>query len=752
MPRAPKHCKMASSKFFLLLASLAFLCVAVVLNALTKKSEELERGCTVQCTVTDSQAVKSFRELRNTARLVYFRVNSSLSNISKADDCHDFEIDKNLGKAGMEFVWASSHAEPFFSLEGDLKRLALVIPNHLVEHLRISVSCMVRNSTTLYKMNVVEAVASTLLIDVSESIGTVCYNTSYKSHHYCCKQRQDESGKLTTVQCDLQERSANIWLEVLRFIIIAFSSVVGNYYFSKYTYRIFFNLTSNWQSVDDRRQIELSRGDVMDCLHVYWEAIRNHFPASNLYQAFPWTQRLSQFIYGAVIVPCVFYVTLAFHFAFGFSEFMISLWTLIPCFICYFVRQAFSLMPEPESDNQQLPHGFQCSICELAKLGSAAEEHASPTLHLKLLPLIISEDRKKIAEFLQHIFPSPDKSRKVVFYFRHFLVGFLFLFCFVFVAIGRFILVCPFSFWFGHMRYCFVSSQCSVFDRSSRVANFFKWLLWVLSVVAILGFFQIGYITSYSLVHVVVYLVMLLTLDYEEHLFYAAGIFLVIYYVCHCIRSLASKYGNLKLVLFECYTKHPRHEHVRQADHDCNIEEGEKEQELRIPYDLYMKACDKIEPKIGNVILMVRNLFVFLSFVLVVMACVMIFGPRPGGIYSLVQVLVALVISLLPRVTTLLSSSKTDKKKKRMELENQVKGIVEEYFQELVENQDERVEQEDIHQSGDPNDEEGGPFRMSVWAKCLRWLQRHPVEKTRPSDQYEPVSTTDDIQQWTSSV
>ena len=768
MPRAPKHCKMASSKFFLLLASSAFLCVAVVLNALTKKSEELERGCAVQCTVTDSQAIKSFRELRNTARLVYFRVNSSLSNISQADDCHDFEIDKNLGKTGMEFVWASRHTEPFISLKGDLKLLALAISKQLVRHLRISVNCMVMNTTTSY--NAVEAVASTLLINVSESKGTVCYKTSYQyGRYHCCKRRQDESGKLTTIQCGLQERSVNTWLEILRFITNAFLSVVGCFYFFKYTFRIFFNLTSNWQSVDDRRQIEVSRGDVMDCLHVYWKAIRSHFPASNLYQAFPWTQRLSQFIYGAVIVPCVFYVTLAFHFAFGFSEFinMLSLWFVIPCFICYFVRQAFSLMPEQESDNQQLLHGFQCSICELAKEPSAAEMRANPrtshevkTLHLQLLPRIIWEECKKCTEFLQHKFPSPVRSRKVAFFFRQFLVGFLLLFCFVFIAICRFVLIYPFSFWFGHMRYCLVSSQCSLFDRGPRVANFFKWFLLALSGVAILGLFQICYLTSNFLVHVVVYLVMLLTLDHEKHISYAAGIFLAIYYVCHCIKSLASKYGNLKLVLVKCYTKHPRYKHVRQAD-----------QELRIPCDLYMKACDKIEPKATNFLLMLRNLVFFLSFVLIVIACVMIFGPRPGEINSFVKVLITLAIGLAPRVSTLLSSSETDKEKKRKQLKNQVKGFVDEYFQELrmelenqvkgvaeecvlelEENQDERVGRDDIHQSHEPNEEEGGPLCRSFWSKCQRQLRRQSMEEFRPSDQYKPVSTTGDSKQFISSV
>lgn len=50
----------------------------------------------------------------------------------------------------------------------------------------------------------------------------------------------------------------------------------------------------------------------------------------------------------------------------------------------------------------------------------------------------------------------------------------------------------------------------------------------------------------------------------------------------------------------------------------------------------------------------------------VVTACVIIFGPRPGGMSSLVKALVALVIGFAPNVATFLSSSKTDKKKKRM--------------------------------------------------------------------------------------
>ena len=724
LPWAPKHCKMASSKFNLLLASSAFLCVVVVSNALEEKSHELKGGCPVQCTVTDSQEVESFRELRNTARLVYFRVNSSLSNISKADDCHDFEIDKNLGKAGMEFVWASSHAEPFFILNKDFKRFALAISTDLVGHLRISVSCMVMNTTTPYKRNAVEAVVSTLLINVSESIGTVCYKANDQFDHHCCKAKK--SG--TTIHCDLQEQSASIWSKLL----LDVAKFIG---FFIYLYILFFvsdsYFNTNRRSVDG--QIAVSRSDVMDCLHVYCEANRNL-----LFRAFPWTQRLGQFLYNAVVVPCVFNVNLAFHFTCGWPSFLSAHFAPLHLilYICYLVREVIRFLPAPESAEQQSLQNFACLICLLLLkacfVPEAVHDHVKAVdFHLKLLPRAILVGWKCLfKKFCQYTILSPCGPVAVASVFLVIPVFAVYMVCSlvcVLVCTCRVLLPA-----FYDDKSCYVrsslSSRFSVFDRRPRLALSFNSFLFTFS---LMGLLNVGAVTSYFLVHVVAYSVMLLSLDHENYLT-ATCIFLVIYYVCHCFRTLASKYGHLKLVLFECYTKHPQNEHVRQANQDCNIEGGRKEQELKIPGDLYMKVCDKVELKAVNLLLMVRDLVVFLSFVFIVIACVMIFGPLPGEINSFFKVLITLAIGLAPRVSTLLSSSKTDKKKKRKELETQVKRVVEEYFQELAEKQGERVGQEDIYLSDESNDEEGGPFRMSFWSKCQRWLQRHSMVENMP--------------------
>ena len=738
---------MASSKFILLLASSAFLCVAVVSDALEQKSQELKRGCAVQCTVTDSQEVKSFRELRNTARLVYFQVYSTLPNISKADDCHDFEIDKNLGKAGMEFVWAfSSHAEPFFTLKEDFKRFALAISNDLVRHLRISVSCMVMNTTTPCKRNAVEAVASTLFINVSESIGTVSYKANDEFDHHCCKAKK--SG--TTIYCDLQEQSASIWSKLLLDLPIFIAIVV-------YFYIIFFiyfpYATTNRRSID-AGQIKVSRSDVMDCLHVYCEANRNR-----LFQAFPWTQRLGGLLYHVGILPCVFHVSLAFHFTCGWPSFLSLHFTpfYLMFYICNLVREVIIFLPAPESAEQQSSHNSACFICLLLHKAFrfVPEVHDSYVkaldFHLKLLPRAILVGWKWLFKtFCQFTVLSPCGPVAVASVFLVIPVLAVYIVCsLVCVLCCTCLVLLPFydlKLWYVH-NVC-LSSRFSVFDRRPYLAMFFNSFLYGSCVV---GLVSIGVVTSHFLVYVAVYSVMLLSLDYENYLT-VTSIFLVIYYVCYCIRSLASKYGHLKLVLFKCYTKHPQYEHARQANQGCNIKGGKKEQELRIPGDLYKKACHKVELKALNLLWTLRDLVAFLSFVSIVIACVMIFGPPPGEMNSLFKVLITLAIGLAPRVSTLLSSSKTDKKKKRKELKNQVQGVVEEYFQELVENQDERVGQENIHQSGEPNDGEGGPFRMSFWSKCHeRWLQRHSTEENIPSHQSELFSTGD-IQQWTSSV
>ena len=718
---------MASSKFILLLASSAFLCVAVVSDALEQKSQELKRGCAVQCTVTDSQEVKSFRELRNTARLVYFQVYSTLPNISKADDCHDFEIDKNLGKAGMEFVWASSHAEPFFTLEEDFKRFALAISNDLVRHLRISVSCMVMNTTTPCKRNAVEAVASTLFINVSESIGTVSYKANDEFDHHCCKAKK--SG--TTIYCDLQEQPASIWSKLLLGLPIFIALLV-------YFYIIFVicvpYVTTNRRSID-AGQIKVSRSDVMDCLHVYCEANRNQ-----LFQAFPWTQRLGGLLYHVGIVPCVFHVSLAFHFTCGWPSFLSLRFSpfYLMFYICNLVREVIIFsVPAPESAEQQSSHNSACFICLLLHkaFGFVPEVHDSYVkaldFHLKLLPRAILVGWKCLfKKFCQYTVLSPCGPVAVASVFLVIPVLAVYIVCsLVWVLLCTCLVLLPFydfKSWYVH-NFC-LSSRFSVFDRRPYLAVFFDSSFHVSCFV---GLISIGVVTSHFLVYVAVYSVMLLSLDHENYLT-ATSIFLVIYYVCYCIRSLASKYGHLKLVLYECFTKHPQYEHVRQANQDCNIEGGKEEQELRIPGDLYKKACHKVELKALNLLWTLRDLVAFLSFVSIVIACVMIFGPPPGEMNTLFKVLITLAIGLAPRVSTLLSSSKTDKKKTRKELKNQVQGVVEEYFQELVENQDEKFGREDIHQSRESNEEEGGLFRGSFWAKCQQWLQRHSMVENMP--------------------
>lgn len=734
------HMMVSPSKLYVLLACLVFLCAAVS-KAMEQKSQELKRGrCAVQCTVTDSQAVKSFRELRNTARLVY---NSQLPNISKADDCHDFEIEKNLGKAGMEFVWASRHTEPFISLEKDFKRFAVAISNQLVRHIRISVSCMVRTTTTHYKMNVMEAVASTLLIDVSESIGTVCFKANDQYDQRCCKARK--SG--TAIHCDLQEQSVNIWLKLLRDFTV-FVTYLVYFYITFFISAPYFN--TNRRSVND--QIKLSRSDLMDCLHVYFEANRN------LFQASPWKQRLGHFLSGVFIVPFVFYIILAFRFTCDWPHFLFPYFGPfhLMCSICYFVREGIKLLPpskspETEQSTEQQSSHNSCFICALLPreeryVAEVRDSHVKAMdWHLKLLPRAICMIWKRLFEkFCQYTILSQYMAVAVASVFFIIPVFAVYIVCSFTWGLICFIQVFVYFVYFKlrHVHYPSLSSRFSVFDRRPCLAFSFNLII---NGLAFIGFLFIGVVTSTFIVRVAVYFIMLLSLDHENYLTLVAGIFLVIYYVCHSIRSVASKYGHLKLVLFKCYTKHPQHKHVRQANQDC------QEQELKIPSDLYMKVCDKVDLKAVNFLLMVRDLVVVLSFVFIVIACVIIFGPRPGEINSFFKGLVTMVIGLAPRVSTLLSSSETDKEKKRMELENQVQGVVEEYFQELVENQDERFGREDIHQSRESDEEEGGLFRGSFWAKChKRWLQRHSMEENMLSGQCELLSNGDIQQRITS--